>query len=268
MESVCQQTVLPHEVIVVDDGSTDTTVSIIQKIISENKEGLIKVFFQSNLGPGAARNRGIQESSGNWIAFLDGDDSWLDTKIERVYNAIVENPEVTIIAHNRYDVTENGNEVLREHHNKYRKAYPLLPQLFRRNFLTTSTITVKKEAVINAGMFNTELSSGQDYDLWLKIAPLENLIILPLPLTKYIIRDESISSSTLKRYHCLMRIYRYHAPIVAKSYGKLLTISLYIQNLVLVHLLVLSILLKKCKIKQFFEVLTRFPVEIVNALLL
>ena len=89
IDSVMKQTHRPLEIIVIDDGSMDNT----QKVIHEsffpsgdtiNKQNLnIQYFYQSNQGPAAARNRGIKEARGKYIAFLDADDLWVKNKLER-----------------------------------------------------------------------------------------------------------------------------------------------------------------------------------------
>ena len=78
IESVLNQTFKNFEIIVVDDGSTDNT----RKIISDYKDNRIRYYYQENLGSGAARNLGLSNSRGNWIAFLDSDDLWNPVKLE------------------------------------------------------------------------------------------------------------------------------------------------------------------------------------------
>ena len=77
IDSILKQTYKPYEIIVVDDGSTDGTKDLVI-----NKYPSIKYFYQSNNGVSKARNKGVHESKGEWIAFLDSDDEWLPKKLQ------------------------------------------------------------------------------------------------------------------------------------------------------------------------------------------
>src|SRR5258708_1562135 len=92
LESVLAQTYREFEVIVVDDGSTDGTGEAVRQFISQqNHNGeQIRYFFQRNQGSSLARNKGIEQARGGWIAFLDSDDVWLPEKLELQMQAIQE----------------------------------------------------------------------------------------------------------------------------------------------------------------------------------
>ncbi len=90
--SALHQTVAPLEILVVDDGSTDDTAQVVGSI-----GGTVRLIRQANAGGEAARNRGISESSGEFIAFLDADDIWLPEKLERQLAVLRGRPEVAIV---------------------------------------------------------------------------------------------------------------------------------------------------------------------------
>ncbi len=92
LESVYSQTFKPFEIIVVDDGSTDNTRTALSK-----SEFNVKYVYQKNSGPAAARNRGISEAKGEWIAFLDADDAWLPGKLAMQLEFIRKNPDVAMV---------------------------------------------------------------------------------------------------------------------------------------------------------------------------
>jgi glycosyltransferase involved in cell wall biosynthesis len=95
VESVLAQTTPVYEIILVDDGSTDGTDERLPRYINENPrwEACVRYFRQDNQGPGAARNRGVQEARGEWLAFLDNDDLWLPQKLEWQFRALENFPD-------------------------------------------------------------------------------------------------------------------------------------------------------------------------------
>ena len=95
LESVLSQSLSPNEVILVDDGSTDRTAAIIKKYARNDKR--IKYIYQKNAGPSAARNRAIDLSKGDYIAFCDADDEWRRGKLARQISFLEENPAVALL---------------------------------------------------------------------------------------------------------------------------------------------------------------------------
>lgn len=222
LDSVFSQSVLPDELIIVDDGSSDKTVEKIERYFDAHAEYIKRkrLIKQKNEGAGAARNKGIVNSHGNWIAFMDSDDIWDKDKIKYTCQAIVEHPEAMMISHDMYVVT-NGNYEKKQYaalHQRYSSNSTLFVQLYHGGFLPTPCVTIKKDLLEKVGMFDASLRSCQDYDLWLKCSlemdKHENLYIIDKPLYMYIVRKGSISYDFKKRYECGM--------IVKKRYQKYL----------------------------------------------
>ena len=211
LNSVFRQTVLPNEIVLVDDGSTDSTVDLIEKIIVEHSEINIRLIKQKNSGPGAARNAGIQASKGDWIAFLDSDDIWREKKIEKVLEAIVENPEAIMIANDICEVYEDGRRRDIFLHTYYNSNESGFVQLYHGCFLSTSSVCVKKEILEKVDGFDNTLRSAQDYDLWLRVSQEGKIVFIPEIFEEYRIRSGSVSGNVMLRYQCLLRICRKYA---------------------------------------------------------
>ncbi len=212
LASVAAQTLKPIEVIVVDDGSQDGTYEAAQAF-KENLQGVhLRVFSQENLGAGAARNRAIKESAGDWLAFLDADDEWLPDKLAISMKAI-EGRNLTLHAHNYISIKDAEEEPV-DCAARYRAVPNPYVGLYRKGFLATSTIVAKRDAIISAGGFDETLATAQDFDLWLKVLKEKDVTFCVDPdfLTRYHVTSGSITSHTRRRLDCSLRIAKRHAP--------------------------------------------------------
>ncbi len=205
--SVFNQTYDRYEVIVSDDGSCDKTTEVVKDIFHRFPGKETRLLINEHKGPSMARNKGIESAKNEWIAFLDSDDLWLPQKLQRVAGFIVENPEVNLICHNEIWKRDAGDVLFDYANNFDRKIHPFL-SLYRRNTLSASATVIKKELLIRAGLFDPEMPSAQDYDLWLRIAMLPDLKIkfIDEALGFYFTTEGNISSNIEKRLDCLLRI--------------------------------------------------------------
>ena len=172
IESALAQSYQDYEIIVVDDGSTDGTRDVL-----EPYRDRIRYMYQDNKGVSAARNTGIQESRGEWIAFLDSDDEWLPNKLEIQMGYIKSYPEICLLIANMTVIKPHGDTVSLFNAKGFDKIAdeflyierPLI-QLLRYNFAYPSAALVKKSTLTNAGMFDQYLSLHEDTDIFYRMA--------------------------------------------------------------------------------------------------
>ena len=220
IESVLSQTVLPREIIIVDDGSTDHTLSVLNTYTEKSTNVRILVLSQSNKGPGAARNLGLSHSQSKYIAFLDSDDEWLPNKLQISIQRL-EQEDYDLIAHNVIMVKEK-NQTRNDIAARYKKAKDsLFFGLYCKGFIGTSTVVTRLSVIREAGFFDETLWAGQDFDLWLKIIGKRNCKFLVFEdyLTKNYIRPSSVTRNVGSRLQCTLRIARRHAPKI-RQFGR------------------------------------------------
>jgi len=197
--SIQHQTVPVTEIIIVDDGSTDNTQQIIQQL-----DGNIHYIRQQNRGPSAARNTGIKAAKGEWIAFLDADDQWTTGKLEKQIQALQHSPELKLIAGDMSEIDIDNQvleaSVLNKHHflDKFKaldgKPIPdAFIGLLRKNFIPTGTVLIKKDILLETGLFNDNIRYGEDLELWAKVASQHPITCLPDIL---MLRRQHSSNST------------------------------------------------------------------------
>jgi glycosyltransferase involved in cell wall biosynthesis len=187
LESVIEQTYRPIEIIVVDDGSTDNTVRAVKDYAAgaaranRGREVELHCVCRQNGGPSAARNTGINKARGEYIAFLDADDLWMREKLEKQRRIYVMDPEIDIVfcdavisrssgerneefcVFNQHSLTKNffGHDFI---------VMNPMQKLLRLNFITTSSVIVKRKCFQDGLAFNEERRHAEDWELWLKMS--------------------------------------------------------------------------------------------------
>jgi len=179
VDSVLKQTWSDYEIIVVDDGSTDESAAVVQQFREK-----VTYVYQDNKGVAQARNRGIEESTGEYIALLDHDDLWHPTKLEKQVAVLRQRPEVglviTRIMHIRSDGTPTGNIA---------GAYnpdDLFYHVFVKDYVPTpSSAMIRRSAFDAAGTFDPDFDSAalDDHELWARIATVCEIAAVEEPLT-------------------------------------------------------------------------------------
>jgi glycosyltransferase involved in cell wall biosynthesis len=167
LESVFSQTHRNYEIIVVDDGSTDDTATILQPLIEQD---VIRYFRQPKQGVSAARNRGISEAKGLYIAFLDSDDLFEPMKLDIQVKYLQDHPEVGLV-HSGFTKFDNAGRDLGYRDPSWFSGV-IYPQIlfYWTTLIAIDTVIVPKKVFDSVGLFNTTLSMGEDLDLWRRIA--------------------------------------------------------------------------------------------------
>ena len=179
IESVYSQSSAVEEIIVVDDGSTDSTAAEISQRFPD-----IKLIQQSNLGVSAARNAGIRLASFDWIALLDSDDSWLPEKISSIRQAKYLQPEYLLFHSDEIWIRHGVRVNAMKKHLKsggwiFEKCLPLC-------VISPSAVVFHRSLLATSGYFDESLPACEDYDLWLKICHQYPVCYIDKPLvTRY-----------------------------------------------------------------------------------
>jgi glycosyltransferase involved in cell wall biosynthesis len=193
IKSALAQTYKDFEIVVIDDGSTDETESVVRSFGDR-----VLYFKQENQGAGAARNAGIKRSSGEFIAFLDSDDLWSPEKLDEQIPLLERDPELGLVYSDWAVVSED--KVVEE---SYLKTVPsasgyVFDQLVRWGFILTSGVVVRRACLNDVGDFDNSLSIAQDYDLWLRICYRWKVALVNKPLVTKRSWDGSLSSNLAK----------------------------------------------------------------------
>jgi glycosyltransferase involved in cell wall biosynthesis len=201
MLSVLEQTYPEFEVIVVDDGSTDGTGEAIQRLISQQRGNAkqTRYFFQANQGPSVARNKGIEQARGEWIAFLDSDDVWLPEKLEWQVRAIerFEGKCCACITDARLvDNLGKDTTAFRESGKGWQETLGMDPEasasLVRcRDPFWISALLVRIDLVKELGSFDANIRYAEDHDFLFRLSLATTFCYVNKPLAQL---DRSKSS--------------------------------------------------------------------------
>jgi len=194
INSVLNQTYQDFELIVVDDGSTDGSFEAASTI----QDPRIRIMCQDNRGVSAARNRGVVEAKSNWVAFLDADDEWLPSFLEENIEIIQSHSDCAIIG---------SAYLFSEHDGSLRVVRPSLPYILgwkgvlddyyaaiqEEAPFSSSSVVIRKEVLIESGMFPEGINNSEDITTFLKIAINNNICYIYLPLAVYHLEAENRS---------------------------------------------------------------------------
>ena len=191
IESVLNQTVVPFEIIVVDNGSTDDTKKMVSSLYPN-----ISYLIEEKNGVSAARNKGIKIAKSEWIAFLDSDDIWESKKLEKQLIFYNNYKEKIRFIHTNETWIRNG-KFLNQMKKHEKSGGDLFKNCLKLCCISPSSSMIKKEVFKDYGFFDEELQVCEDYDMWVRITAKENVGYLTEPL---VIKYGGHSDQLSKKY--------------------------------------------------------------------
>ena len=185
--SVLGQTYGDFELIVVDDGSTDHTKDLVTSLT-----GTIRYIIQSHKGVSAARNRGILESTGKLVAFLDSDDEWREDKLEKQVK-LCESRDQHFICHSDELWLRHGKIVIQKEIHRKQGGH-FFERALERCLISPSAVIMTRSLLNETGYFDESLPAAEDYDLWLRITAYNSVKFVDEPLViKHGDREDQLS---------------------------------------------------------------------------
>ncbi|NTS78280.1 glycosyltransferase [Catenovulum sp. SM1970] len=190
LQSVFKQDYSNLEILVVNDGSTDNTLEILNKY-----QDKITIFDIANSGVSYARNFAVEHAKGDWLAFIDADDLWDTDKLSKQYAQL--NGNLWSHCNSYYIGEEQSGKVTRAELSELAGGF-IFDKLILENFITTSTILIDKQIFIDAGGFDEKLAALEDWKLWLDIAIKHPISYIEQPVAKYRVYQGSTSRKARK----------------------------------------------------------------------
>jgi glycosyltransferase involved in cell wall biosynthesis len=168
--SALAQTYRDFEIIIVDDGSTDNTGELVTQYPPE-----VRYFRQANRGVSAARNKGIELARGEYLCFLDSDDRLLPDALQKNVSFLDRHPEVGYCYGQIERIDENGRKLRMQKargasKNCVRDGTEQISRLLFRGDISILTVLTRRSRLLEAGLFDTGLTIGEDIDMWLRLA--------------------------------------------------------------------------------------------------
>jgi glycosyltransferase involved in cell wall biosynthesis len=211
--SVMAQTFQDFELLLIDDGSSDGTADWVaqynQNVEDESKGHKIRFFQQHRGGVSKARNLGIENAQGEFVAFLDADDLWVSTKLAQQVNYLNQHPRVGLV-HGAIALMDEAGTLT----GRVLSSKPIassLPRLLTQNAVACQTVLVRRSCFEQAGRFDSQADTVEDWDLWMRVARFYPIVGLPEVLAHY----RQVESSLSRSHERMVPTYHY---VIEKNY--------------------------------------------------
>ncbi|MDF0643632.1 MAG: glycosyltransferase [Nitrospira sp.] len=189
------------EILLVDSSTDDSCAAIARK-----SDARVRYTYQESRGVSAARNLGIRQARGEFIAFLDADDEWLPDKLSMQVSALRKFPQAGLVFTDTMMFRDStviqaamNRDMLKEWRRSHVSDLPgwycgnLYSQLLTQDCMNTSSVLVRRKAVEEQGLFDENFKVGEDYDLWLRIARSCPMIFIDRVLCRYRVHNDGLS---------------------------------------------------------------------------
>ena len=209
IDSVLCQTCSDYEIIVIDDGSTDDTKTIIG-----NRYPTVRYYFVENRGVASARNLGISLAQGELIAFLDADDRWLPEKLDKQSVLFHNDNKLGMVFTENYFFDEHG--IIEKKVNKRERLMhgDIVRNIFLNSYVATPTVMVRKNVFDTVGLFEEGLTVAEDDNMWMRIGMRFGVELLEEPMVLCRITEGSLS----RKSHSIFLGVKTHIEIIKKKY--------------------------------------------------
>jgi glycosyltransferase involved in cell wall biosynthesis len=188
IQSVLNQSFQDLELLIINDGSQDSTLDVVESI----QDPRIRVFCYPNAGSSASRNRGIALAKGEYVSFIDADDLWTADKLEAQYKALQENPQAAV-AYSWTDHIDESGQFLRSGPQQSFNG-DVYARLLLEDFIGNgSNPLIRAQAFAEVGNFDESLAHSEDWDLWLRLASRYHFVAVSSPQILYRMRVSSKS---------------------------------------------------------------------------
>lgn len=190
LDSLFSQTYLDYEVICIEDGSTDDSASLL-----ENYGHGLTVIRQKNAGQSASRNKGVARATGEYVAFLDQDDLWYPSKLQRQMERFAKDVEAVLV-HCDYDLVDHEGRMLKKGAGLSERVTALaspLGRLIGEALIFPSAMVVRRDAYLRVGGFCEELRGFEDFDLIARLRQEGSFLMVDAPEMAYRMHEQGFS---------------------------------------------------------------------------